>query len=408
MYFRTLEKKECSGCTACLSACPKQCISMASDEEGFLYPVIDKKLCISCGLCEKVCPVNTPVYENVNPVVYAAYAKDEQQRMKSTSGAIFYVIARWVINQGGIVYGAAFDKDFKLKHIGVESLSELQRLRGSKYLQSDLGHTFSEIKGYLQQGRWVYFVGLGCQVAGLHSFLRKEYATLLTSDLVCHGVPSQLMFDWHLDYLRDKEKGQIVSYSFRDCKGWGVCETYKYVSQTSGKQRERNLYSYFLSPYLYAFMYAFNYRYSCYDCKFAKIPRQGDITLADYWGVDKYFPDLDRTKGVSLVLINTRKAVKIWNVIKGRVEYRLSNISDAAQYNGNLIHATHMPTIRESCYALILQRGYKSVAEKEFRVTHYNRKKLKILLSRTRLWSFLKLLKSCANRFFESSFRLSK
>ena len=394
MYFRTLEKKECCGCTACLSACPKQCISMVPDEEGFLYPVIDKNLCINCGLCEKVCPVNTPVYDNVNHAVYAAYVKDEKQRMQSTSGAIFYVIANWIIGQGGIVYGAAFDKDFKLKHIGVESLSELQSLRGSKYLQSDLGHTFSEIKGYLEKGRWVYFVGVGCQVAGLHSFLRKEYATLLTSDLVCHGVPSQLMFDWHLDYLRHKEKGEIVSYSFRDCKGWGGCETYKYVSQTSGKQRVRRLYSYSLSPYLYAFMYAFNYRYSCYDCKFAQIPRQGDITLADYWGVEKYFPALDRTKGVSLVLINTRKAIEVWNTVKEQVEYCSSNISDASQYNGNLIHTTHMPIIRESCYTLIRQRGYKSVAEKEFRTPGYWKKKFLLPIVHTRFGQLLWKMKN--------------
>ena len=341
MYFRTLEKKECCGCTACLSACPKQCISMVPDEEGFLYPVIDKNLCINCGLCEKVCPVNTPVYDNMNPAVYAAYVKDEKQRMQSTSGAIFYVIANWIIGQGGIVYGAAFDKDFKLKHIGVESLSELQSLRGSKYLQSDLGHTFSEIKGYLEKGRWVYFVGVGCQVAGLHSFLRKEYATLLTSDLVCHGVPSQLMFDWHLDYLRHKEKGEIVSYSFRDCKGWGVCETYKYVSQTSGKQRVRRLYSYSLSPYLYAFMYAFNYRYSCYDCKFAQIPRQGDITLADYWWFQEVRPEFNDNIGCSLVYVNSPMGEKLLekiNVIKQQTD-DARDIKNGFLYSGAVSHS---------------------------------------------------------------------
>lgn len=393
MYFNTLDKKECCGCTACLSACPKQCISMERDEEGFLYPVIEKEQCINCGLCERACPVENPVYENEPRAVYAAYVKDERQRMQSTSGGAFYALAEWIIRQGGIVYGAAFDDDFKLKHIGVESLSELQKLRGSKYLQSDLGNVFSEIKELLKKGRWVYFVGVGCQVAGLHSFLRKEYETLVTSDLVCHGVPSQLMFDWHLDYLRRKEKGEITSYSFRDCKGWGGCETYKYVSQTRGKQGERKLHSYSLSPYLYSFMWAFNYRYSCYDCKFARIPRQGDITLADYWGVKKFFPKMDASKGVSLLLVNTEKGAKLWQEIQSSMEYRTSCVADAALENGNLIHTTKMPEIRKSCYDLIRQRGYESVAKKEFRAPNYRVTKFKVYILHTRLGKLLRRIK---------------
>lgn len=370
MYLNTLDKKECSGCTACLHICPKQCISMKQDDEGFLYPVVDKDICINCGLCEKVCPVATPIYKNEKEDVYAAYVKNISQRIQSTSGGIFCVVAEWVIEQGGIVYGAAFDVNFKLRHIGVDAIQELNKLKGSKYLQSDLGNVFSEIKTYLLQGRWVYFTGVGCQVAGLNAFLRKEYDTLITSDLVCHGVPSQLMFDWHMDYLREKVKGNIISYSFRDCKGWGVCETYEYVSQTRGR-RIKNLRDYSLSPYLYSFMWAFNYRYSCYDCKFAKVPRQGDITLADYWGVKKYFRELDASKGVSLILINSKKGEYVWEKIKHKTEFYKSNLENAAEKNGNLIHATKMPAIRTYCYDLIRQRGYESVAKKEFRVSNY-------------------------------------
>ena len=393
MYFNTLDKKECCGCTACLSACPKQCISMERDDEGFLYPVIAKDLCINCGLCEKVCPVENPVYKNETSAVYAAYVKDEHQRMQSTSGGAFYALAKWIIEQSGIVYGAAFDNDFKLKHIGVESLSDLQQLRGSKYLQSDLGNVFGEIKEHLRKGRWVYFVGVGCQVAGLHSFLRKEYETLVTSDLVCHGVPSQLMFDWHLDYLRRKEKGEITSYSFRDNKGWGGCESYSYDSQVRGKQGVRKLQGYFLSPYLYSFMWAFNHRYSCYDCKFARIPRQGDITLADYWGVKKFFPELDTSKGVSLILINTEKGEKMWMKIQSSLEYRTSCVADAALANGNLVHTTKMPEIRKSCYALIRQKGYENVAKKEFRAPNYRMMKFKLYLLHSRLGKLLRRMK---------------
>ena len=225
MYFKTLDKAECCGCTACFAACPKRCITMRSDEEGFLYPEIDKEACIECGLCERVCPFDRPTYANTSaPQVYASYVKDENQQVQSSSGGLFYAVSRWVIGQGGIVYGAAFDELFRLRHTGAETLEELRPLRGSKYLQSDLRDTFREIRAHLKAGRWVYFTGTGCQVAGLKAFLQREHATLVTSDLVCHGTPSQQLFDWHLDYLRQKEKGEITFYSFRDIGGWGVLE----------------------------------------------------------------------------------------------------------------------------------------------------------------------------------------
>ncbi|WP_294593313.1 Coenzyme F420 hydrogenase/dehydrogenase, beta subunit C-terminal domain [uncultured Bacteroides sp.] len=393
MYFESLDKKDCSGCTACVNVCPKQCISMKQDEEGFYYPKIDKSFCIKCGLCEKVCPFDKPRYENVEVQdVYASYIKDVSQRQQSTSGGIFYVIAKWVIERGGIVYGAAFDDRFKLIHVGIETINDLDRLRGSKYLQSYLGTVFLEIKEHLKTERWVYFVGCGCQVAGLNAFLRKKYNTLITSDLVCHGVPSQLMFDWHLDYLRKKEKSEITSYSFRDLSGWGVCETYEFSSQTRGKGK-RILPSYSLSPYLYSFMWAFNYRYSCYDCKFARVPRQGDITLGDYWGVAKFFPELDRTKGISLILVNTFQGISIWNSLKESVEYRKSKINDAACENANLVHKTEMPVIRTTCYKMICERGYADVARNEFRIKKYWRVKFLVYLSQTIFWKILSKLK---------------
>lgn len=394
MYFVSLEKSDCSGCTACLNICPKHCISMSVDREGFKYPIIDSSLCINCGLCKKVCPWDNPDYSNSdNPDIFAAYLTDIDQRSRSTSGGVFYSIASWVIQQKGVVFGAAFDGNNKLRHIGVDNLADLDLLRGSKYLQSDLGNIFGEVKSILESNRWVYFVGVGCQVAGLKAFLHKDYDTLITSDLVCHGVPSQQMFDWHLDYLRQKEKGRIISYSFRDCAGWGVTETYKYVSQTRG-ERVRRLYSYSLSPYLYSFMYAYNYRYSCYDCKFARIPRQGDVTLADYWGAKKIFPELDVSKGVSLVLVNTSRGKCVWNQIKASVYFVESCVKDAAKENANLIRQTPMPEIRRRCYEMILQRGYKSVAENEFRAPHYWGVKCRIILRNCILGKILRTFKN--------------
>ena len=210
MYFKTLSKSECCACTACEHTCPVKAIKLSSDEEGFMYPSIDKNLCINCGLCERVCPIEHPDYSNSEkPEVYAAFLKNIEQRKQSSSGGLFYAIACWILKQGGKVYGATIDANHQVKHIGVDKFEDLYLLRGSKYVQSDLQHVYADIKNELRNTRWCYFVGTGCQVAGLKAFLHKDYETLLTSDLVCHGVPSQWLFDQHIQYLEEKHHGKV-------------------------------------------------------------------------------------------------------------------------------------------------------------------------------------------------------
>lgn len=374
MFLISGRKEECCGCTACEHICPKHCITMVEDEEGFKHPIIDRINCINCHLCEKVCPVNTPSYINeLNPTVYAAYIKSDEERKKSSSGGLFFVIAKWVIEQGGLVYGAAFDKNLRLAHIGVDNLNDLNLLRGSKYLQSDLSDTYLEIKENLLKGRLCYFVGTGCQVAGLKSFLRKEYDTLITSDLVCHGVPSQKMFDYHLEFLRKKHNNpNIIGYKFRDNASWGGCEIVDFAN-LDGTIKNYRKPTYELSPYLYSFMHSYNYRYSCYECKFAKIPRQGDITLADFWGVNTFFPDMDISKGVSLILVNNDKGKNVWNSIKENVVFRVSTVEDGAKFNKNLISETSKHPMRDKIYKLIDERGYDYVAKTIFRSPDYKK-----------------------------------
>jgi coenzyme F420-reducing hydrogenase beta subunit len=359
------------------------------DEEGFYYPQIDKNVCVNCGICEKICPVEHPTFENTpSPKVYAALINDEEERKKSSSGGMFYAIACWIIKQGGVVYGATIDKHLQVYHIGVDTKDNLSLLRGSKYVQSALNDIYAEIKKNLQKDRWCYFVGTPCQVAGLKAFLRKDYDKLLTSDLVCHGVPSQWLFDQHIAYLEKKYKGKVSDYQFRDNEKWGGCEIFN-LTNPKGKVRYIKHPSYVLSPFLYSFMYAMTYRYSCYDCKFAKIPRQGDITLADYWGVKKFFPDININSGVSLILSNSEKGDAILINIEDKVELRKSSIEDGAKFNGNLVTISKKHNNRDIAYSIVKKEGYRNAASSIFKNPHSLRDKIKLGLMQNRVVSFV-------------------
>lgn len=222
MYLISYIKDECSGCTACEQVCNIHAITMQPDKEGFFYPVKNLDKCTNCGLCEQVCKFTNPFYSLEKPLVFAAYMKDIQERKKSSSGGTFYAIAKDIINNGGVVFGAVMDENLNVHHSCAQTIDELQALRGSKYVQSDLQDCYSKIKGFLKSSRLVYFTGTPCQVAGLKGYLRKDYPTLLTSDLVCHGVPSQSLFDKHIEYLKNKySSSNISNYQFRNNEAWG-------------------------------------------------------------------------------------------------------------------------------------------------------------------------------------------
>lgn len=356
MYFLTHNDYECSGCTACVHVCAHHAITMEENEEGFLYPIRHAALCTDCGLCEKVCPFEHPIYKNNTPTVYAAY--DKKERTRSASGGLFYTIASYVIDLGGIVYGAAYDEHLNVRHQCARTLEELQPLRGSKYVQSDLGHCFPEIKAELNKGTLVYFTGVGCQVAGLYAYLRKEYENLITSDIVCHGVPSQKLFDTHLTYLQHKFGHEIKSYSFRDPNLWLIREQAVLNNGQVKYEYDGNK-----SPYLYAFGLGYSYRYSCFNCKFARLPRQGDISLADFWGVNAAAPAMDTSKGVSLVLLNNDKAHKIWDAIRPCLAYKKSTVDVCAKHNPNVIRPTKEPSFRKEFFRILAKDGYEQMTK---------------------------------------------
>ncbi|RHS47311.1 4Fe-4S dicluster domain-containing protein [Tannerella sp. AF04-6] len=356
MYLNSNDIYECSGCAACYSICGHKAISMQVDEDGFVIPIKNKNLCTDCGLCEMVCPIEHPDYSNSSiPSAFAAY--DSKERRKSSSGGIFYSVAKHVIGQDGEVFGAAFDDNMQLRHISVKTIDGLESLRGSKYVQSNIGETFRNVAKSLKADRLVYFTGTPCQVAGLKAFLRKSYDNLITSDLVCHGVPNQKLFDIHLKYLENSMGSKVNAYSFRDCRYWMIREKVHYINGKETVKNDGNM-----SPYLYAFGLGYSYRDCCFDCKFAKIPRQGDITLADYWGIGKFHPELDDRGGVSMVLINTTKGLRVWNEIKKDLVVKESSLEACKEYNPNLVRPSEEPPNRKEFLRKLKIETYESLS----------------------------------------------
>ncbi len=369
MFLQSGNKAECCGCTACQQICSHGVITMEADDDGFIFPIKNLSTCINCGLCEKVCPFSQPKYYNNTLGVYATSVKDIVERKRSSSGGLFYAIAKYVIENDGIVFGSILDEKLKVRHACAESVEDLAKMRGSKYVQSALYNTYKSVKEELVKGRLVYFTGVGCQVAGLKSYLMRDYDNLLTSDLVCHGTPNQKLFDAHICYCEKKYKGKVKDYKFRDNEKWEVCESLTIVRDSQTKIFR--LPSYSLSPYLYSFMHAMTYRDSCYECPFAKLPRQGDITLADFWGAKKIFPNIDTKNGVSLILINSERGKAHFDKIKGNLLIEDSNISDAEQENQNLIEHTSRPEIRDRIFYLLRKEGYSHIAKTIFRPENY-------------------------------------
>lgn len=337
--------KDCCGCTACEQICPKNCISFKENNEGFMYPVVEQAVCVNCGACTKHCPVLNPLPTENVPTVYAAKYRDNRTTAESTSGGIFIPIAKNTLENDGIVYGCAYDENLAARHIAVENENELFRLQGSKYVQSDISGIYSRIKADLESDRYVLFSGTGCQVAGLRSFLGREYEKLTTVDIVCHGVPSPKLFARYIDYLGKKLGEPVKSYNFRSKKrrGWGLFYELEWGKNSKGG-------SGFDDPYYNAFLNCKTYREGCYNCRFANCNRQGDITLADFWGIEYINPKFYSKNGVSLVLVNTEKGKKLWKSLDNCIDSANSTLEQAVKMNKNLSAPSSRPECRSSIY----------------------------------------------------------
>ena len=343
--LKITDKAKCCGCGACENVCPQKCIHMQQDEEGFLYPQIDLSCCIDCNACVRVCPVLSPlkVFDQF-PQAFAVAAKDESLRLNSSSGGIFSLFAERIIEQGGVVFGAAFDDEFQVKHIGIRDRSDLGKLRGSKYVQSRTEQVFSEIKRLLLSERQVLFSGTPCQVAGLKKFLGKEYDGLITVDLICHGVPSPLVWQRYLAYRRKQDGGYSPRrISFRQ-KNFG----WKRYSVSIEYDDTEYLVDLHHDKFMRAFLANLCLRPSCHQCVFKTVDRVSDITIADFWGIERELPSFDDDKGTSLAIIHSARGEKLFASIQSEVREHQIELKRAIAHNTAMISSAQMHKKRDA------------------------------------------------------------
>lgn len=341
------DKELCTGCGACVNVCPKSCISLKYDEDGFLYPQVETNLCISCQQCNKVCPsLNRTDNQNSIPEkAIGCQILDQNILRKSSSGGAFYAIAQTVMEAGGVVFGCSMNTDLKPCHKEARTTEDISAFHGSKYLQSNTGYTYKEVKNHLKNGQLVLYVGCPCQIAGLYAMLGNADTTnLLTVDLVCHGVGSQKLFEIEVAAWEQKHGKKIIDYGFRSkdrwSKGHHLCKIVfsdhiRYIRSVN-------------DPYMGCFLHAANYRENCYHCLYAQFPRIGDMTIGDYVGIDKTcLPKGMFKKGMSVLLLNNEKATKWFDSICKRLWYTERPLEESIATNKNLVQPCNRPKTRD-------------------------------------------------------------
>lgn len=348
--MKLANKAICTGCSACVSICKQKCLVMTPDSRGFCFPkLITPDQCINCGSCQRACPVfrKEQLGENCTKC-YAGYTKDSFVRQNSSSGGIFSELAMIILKQGGVVVGAAYEKgSYVVQHICVEDEEKLSYLRGAKYAQSNLNSIFLDIKKRLYVGQRILFVGTPCQVAGLKTFLKKEYENLVTVDFVCHGVPSPLVWEKYVQYRAKKDNGGVmpISINLRSKNtGWSRYQYSNEYQYENGK-----VYSSLSGDDLFMRLFVENYinRESCSNCHFKGYDRVSDITLGDFWGIWDIYPEMDDNKGTSLILVHSQSARKILEQLFGRIILKEVTLQQTSKQNLSMLISSPAHSERE-------------------------------------------------------------
>ncbi len=352
----------CVTCRACMAACPKQCISFADEYESFLYPVIDNDKCVQCGLCEKVCPANQEMSRNLPRELWAAKSKDNAIKKMSSSGGIFYVIADAFIRGGGVVVGAAFDEQFRVKHVVAETTEQLVALCGSKYVQSDVSFAYGEIKNYLLQGEKVLFVGTSCQTAAIATSFQnnRNRDNLFLIDFICHGIVSEQVFEHYLAYLKKKYRSAITSFAFRN-KNAGWLNSGVVVQFENGKTYHAPLSK---DLYMQGYFHNLNLRASCASCAYKDGKSQSDLTLGDFWGVESLYPEFYDYYGNSVVICNTQLGEILMKTAWDKIDCIPIQIHDVLKYNMGFAKPFPASDDRDAYFMEAKRKGYIIPLEK--------------------------------------------
>lgn len=382
-----LQNTKCCGCAACYATCNHTAINMQLDKEGFEYPVINQDACVDCGMCQSVCPVlqyakrqDVRKANNDAQIGFAARNKNYDQRLLSSSGSIFPPIAEWILEQGGIVVGIAYDEEWNTVHKIIDNKQDLEAIQGSKYLQCKADNiTFNTIRKELQNGRKVLYSGMACQVEGLKSYLRKEYGNLYTIDLICMGIPSYVVWQKYLETFFSNEKITHVNFKEKSI-GWdSFCFHIDTDKRTFKERGMQNL-------YLRSMFLTWNMRPSCFNCPFKNVERISDFTLADAWGVSIQIPQINDNKGLSSVVVHSKKGFDLWNEISDKIESVQVTIDAIAEGNSNLVSNKHQSGNRKHFFAMLSKNPKKAFnklcSEPKISLKSRLQRKIKVLIEK--------------------------
>lgn len=357
---------KCTGCMACVDICPQKCIELIVEKDGFIYSKLNEQSCIECGQCYKVCPIINKKVMKEKQELYAAYSGEKAERERGSSGGIYEVLAKYFLEKNFYICGAAFD-NLELKHIITNNKDELVKILKSKYIQSNMVGIYNKIYEVLKKGQKVFYCGTPCQVSALKNFIPdKLKQNLVTADIICHGVPSQSLFDKYIKFLEKKYNTKIYEYNFRVKNNrYKHPHGYSIILDKNGKKVIKNG-IYTQSSFYNAFKKYLIFRNSCYNCQYATLERVSDITLADFWGISRYNFKGTLDKGISMVIINTNIGNKILEEIKDKIISKKYPIEYGIESNYCLTHSTKKPKYRDEIIKLLERENYEEVAKKYF------------------------------------------